>query len=333
MREYYRILGLKEGASLDEIKEAYKKLSKKFHPDVNNGDKFFEQRFKELTEAYEKLINHTKQKIKTETASTKVIVDESKNLRLSEKSKSSKSNIFWIIPIGIITCVLFYYYLTKDNHKRKDYYIPSVEMFQDEFPRYYSFDSKFRKYYPVNIDGDQTDELVLPLVYTGENWLEGKNIKLMILDFQNDWEITEIFNSNSEIIVDIQTYPKSKPTEIHLTTNTSGINYVLLNYEIVTEVDNKVINKFSDKFSQNKSFKVINDKCYGISSIRENGIDQFGCLLFKVSEYKEENNKYHLSSEKVTEKRYGGNPKDSNGCELYTIERVLTDIIFEHGSQ
>lgn len=48
MDNYYKILGVENFASLDEIKMAYRKLSKKFHPDVNDGDKFFEEKFKEL---------------------------------------------------------------------------------------------------------------------------------------------------------------------------------------------------------------------------------------------------------------------------------------------
>lgn len=55
MTDYYKILGLTSNATQDEIRTAYRKLSKKFHPDVNQGDKFFEERFKEIQEAYEKL--------------------------------------------------------------------------------------------------------------------------------------------------------------------------------------------------------------------------------------------------------------------------------------
>lgn len=50
---YYYILGLEFGASDEDIKVAYRKLSKKFHPDMNGGDKFFEQMFKEIQIAYE----------------------------------------------------------------------------------------------------------------------------------------------------------------------------------------------------------------------------------------------------------------------------------------
>lgn len=62
MKNYYYILGVDFNASIDEIKKAYRKLSKKFHPDANHGDddKFWEERFKEIQEAYETLSNETK---------------------------------------------------------------------------------------------------------------------------------------------------------------------------------------------------------------------------------------------------------------------------------
>ena len=52
-KDYYKILGVSRHASDKEIKSAYRKLARKYHPDVNPGDKQAEDRFKEIGEAYE----------------------------------------------------------------------------------------------------------------------------------------------------------------------------------------------------------------------------------------------------------------------------------------
>ncbi len=54
-KNYYDILGLHQSASAEEIKSSFRKLAHKYHPDKNQGDKFCEERFKEIHEAYEVL--------------------------------------------------------------------------------------------------------------------------------------------------------------------------------------------------------------------------------------------------------------------------------------
>ncbi len=51
-RDYYEVLGLSKGASEDDIKKAYRQMAKKYHPDMNPGDKAAEAKFKEVNEAY-----------------------------------------------------------------------------------------------------------------------------------------------------------------------------------------------------------------------------------------------------------------------------------------
>lgn len=61
-KDYYKILGVDKSASSEEIKKAYRKLAKKYHPDRNQGDRAAEEKFKEISEAYEVLGNTEKRK-------------------------------------------------------------------------------------------------------------------------------------------------------------------------------------------------------------------------------------------------------------------------------
>ncbi len=62
-KDYYSTLGVKKTASADEIRKAFRKLARKYHPDVNPGDKKAEERFKEISEANDVLSDEKKRKI------------------------------------------------------------------------------------------------------------------------------------------------------------------------------------------------------------------------------------------------------------------------------
>ena len=65
-KDYYKILEVDRSASQDDIKKNYRKLAIKYHPDKNNGDKASEEKFKEVSEAYDVLSNEEKKNINIE---------------------------------------------------------------------------------------------------------------------------------------------------------------------------------------------------------------------------------------------------------------------------
>src|SRR5487761_2558812 len=62
-KDYYGILGVKKTATADEIRKAFRKLARKYHPDVNPNDKKAEEKFKEISEANDVLSDEKKRKI------------------------------------------------------------------------------------------------------------------------------------------------------------------------------------------------------------------------------------------------------------------------------
>src|SRR3989442_5699690 len=61
--DYYKVLGIKRDAKPEEIKKSYRRLARKYHPDVNPGDKSAEERFKQMSEAFDVLSDPKKRTV------------------------------------------------------------------------------------------------------------------------------------------------------------------------------------------------------------------------------------------------------------------------------
>lgn len=91
MKNYYEILGLNLDASESEIQKAYRKLSMKFHPDKNDGDKYFEEWTKKINEAYEILNNPTKKK-EYDNILKRYLEEEKHNSSFNQNTSDNSSN-------------------------------------------------------------------------------------------------------------------------------------------------------------------------------------------------------------------------------------------------
>lgn len=88
-RGYYEVLGVEKNADADTIKKAYRKLAKKYHPDMNKGDPKADEKFKEITEAYEILSDEEKRKLYDQFGMA--AFDESGNARAYQSGNDAGS--------------------------------------------------------------------------------------------------------------------------------------------------------------------------------------------------------------------------------------------------
>ena len=78
---YYEILGVPPNTDPEKLRSAYRRLARKYHPDVNPGDKVAEERFKELSEAYSILSDAEKRQKYDESRKVKIVQPRPRNTR------------------------------------------------------------------------------------------------------------------------------------------------------------------------------------------------------------------------------------------------------------
>ena len=118
MKDYYYFLGIPQNASAEDIKKAYRKLSLKYHPDKNENDDYFSDRFKEVKEAYEMLTDPQRKKIYDQNLGSQqrnvksILPPKIKNFSASKirAQKDEEITIYWntydadllkIVPFGL----------------------------------------------------------------------------------------------------------------------------------------------------------------------------------------------------------------------------------------
>jgi curved DNA-binding protein CbpA len=119
IKDYYYILGVARNASQDEIKRAYRKLSVKFHPDKNDGDKFFEERFKDINEAYETLVGDAKRKIYDDRLKESNTTTQT-SYSQPPKKKTTRQKLYAILGALIILGPLVRFAVNKINESEKE---------------------------------------------------------------------------------------------------------------------------------------------------------------------------------------------------------------------
>ncbi|MFC0345116.1 DnaJ domain-containing protein [Epilithonimonas hispanica] len=118
MKDYYYFLGITQNASAEDIKKAYRKLSLKYHPDKNDNDEFFSDRFKEIKEAYETLTDTDRRRLYDQNLDSQkrnvksILPPKIKNFSASKirAIKGEEITIYWntydadlvkIVPFGL----------------------------------------------------------------------------------------------------------------------------------------------------------------------------------------------------------------------------------------
>ena len=121
-KNYYEVLEIALTATEKDIRKQYRKLSKKYHPDVNNEDKVAEERFKQIKEAYETLTNKNKRaEYDRVTFADQATPDYNPNLPVIQQPNKFAINLHPVVAVaaGIGLVVLAINSFSKPKRKRK----------------------------------------------------------------------------------------------------------------------------------------------------------------------------------------------------------------------
>lgn len=244
MNDFYYVLGVTRNASQEEIKTAFRKLSKKFHPDLNDGDKFFEDRFKEIQTAYETLTDFSKknrydnllnsfsnintqnkQTHKTYSNPPKPKPQEQKNSENKNTNNNSTSKVLAYLFIGFMCILSISIFLDEKSEST----VKNNVIEQKESPSIKSI--------PIEkFDTEQNSKTFI--TDRNEKWFYGElSGKIKQFDINEEWTINLIIKKRRDIFGNkIYQFNVSYPS-----LNCGG------NWSVISESNNKI--EFREKIN------------------------------------------------------------------------------------
>ncbi|MBL7910093.1 MAG: DnaJ domain-containing protein [Bacteroidia bacterium] len=125
-KNYYQILAVKLSANIEEIKKAYRELAKKFHPDKNQGDKEVEEKFKEISSAYETLSDVQKRAaydLKLEEENIRLQqerIQKEKTFNKNNLNSTTKNNgLSVVLGVALLFLIIGLLFMSTDGNDTK----------------------------------------------------------------------------------------------------------------------------------------------------------------------------------------------------------------------
>jgi len=315
-------LGLKPGATLQEIKTAYRKLSKKFHPDVNQGDSFFEERFKEIQEAYEKLSGEKyrdsferndepttpNQPPKTETPKEKPkssytsAQNKTKPAKPVESGQNNFSKVIGFIVIAIISIVIKQA-IKSNNSTSTQIPIESVEPYQEQY----------------NIPASLPEEVKVPIW----NQFSFFNCTFQIPD---NLQVDESSSSeSSRLYVD-------NDTNVAITFNAQRLDDDRMNASVEDYRDN--LQSFANTLNENSKrnfddFKLLNYEISDFGNVKAIKIQQSSTKVSGIKDIEMRITVYYILAAPYLYTININRPEDSTFYQL-TLNKVIESFNFEN---